>query len=422
MFLGRPTMVLVFRDLIGSQTAVILSCCDTGDKSANGLSLCQHLCSGVVMSESDQQPGRNVRFPFHRIEPTFFSGLLDDPILLIRTRPDGRHLMLDCGQIHHLAKRTLTHLDTIFISHAHMDHWMGIDSVIRQLIAAGKTVDIYGGPGIADKFEYKLKGYEWNLAEDYWSNFRVHEVQQDRITCDLFAGVDSFRREAAPDIERTDQVIFKNNYLEVLAESCDHRVESLIFRINERPAYIIDKGRLAELNLLPGPWLGTLKRCFLRDEKFPEQLKVYQRQGGCRREILINDVPHLVQRLVQKQKTVSIGYISDVGFNAANQAKIIKLMKGVDLLICECTFLREAKERARASWHLCTDDINDLLAELQPQFFLPMHLSRSYSRRSSELYRELVLPIGTTVLKLPLHLTPRPLLANELAWQGHIQG
>lgn len=57
-----------------------------------------------------------IRFPFHNLVPTCFSGLLDDPLLLLRMRPNGHHLLFDCGQIHHLAKRTFTHLDTIFLS------------------------------------------------------------------------------------------------------------------------------------------------------------------------------------------------------------------------------------------------------------------------------------------------------------------
>ena len=164
-----------------------------------------------------------VHFPYRNLIPTFFAGLIDDPILLLRTRPNGRHLMFDCGQVHHLAKRTFTNLEAIFISHAHMDHWMGIDSVVRQLIAAGKTVDIFGGPGLADKFEHKLSGYDWNLAEDYWSSFRVHEIYPEYIRCALFSGADSFIRKALEPEERTDSSIYRNDYLEVHSAACDHR-------------------------------------------------------------------------------------------------------------------------------------------------------------------------------------------------------
>lgn len=359
----------------------------------------------------------SISFPFRNLVPTFFSGLLDDPILLLRTRPNGRHFMFDCGQIHHLAKRTFTHLDAIFISHAHMDHWMGIDSVVRQLIAAGKTVDIYGGPGIADKFEHKLRGYDWNLAEDYWSSFRVHEVFANRIGCALFSGAESFRRKSLPVSTRHGARIYRNDYFEVLSDCCSHRVDSLIFRINERSAYMIDPEKLRQLQLQPGPWLGDLKRCFLQQRQFPSQLNVMQGEKGKEQEIPVTDVERLVEQISKPQTGHSIGYISDIGYTAENCEKIYRLMRDIDLLICECTFLAEAKDRARGSWHLCTADVNELLAELRPSFFLPMHLSRSYSRRAPELYREIKPPPETTLLQLPLQTTPRPLLASELSWQ-----
>lgn len=327
--------------------------------------------------------------------------------------------MFDCGQIHHLAKRTFTHLDAIFISHAHMDHWMGVDSVVRQLIAAGKAVDIYGGPGLAAKFEHKLNGYDWNLAEDYWSSFRVHEVYPDRMTCDLFSGAESFKRKTLHYSERSDHVIYENDYLKVSADSCDHRVDSLIFRIDERPTYRIDQHKLEEMGLLPGPWLGTLKQCFLHGRKLPDALKVLQSRGNEIQEIEVEDTQKLIDMLLKPQETHSCGYISDIGFSRENQEKIFHLMRGVDLLICECTFLREAKERARAAWHLCTDDVNELLDELKPQFFLPMHLSRSYSRRSEDLYGELEAPPQTRILQVPLQLTPRPLVADEVEWREY---
>ena len=40
---------------------------------------------------------------FHTIEPYVCSGLLDDPLLLVRVRPTGRSLLFDCGQLQHLA-------------------------------------------------------------------------------------------------------------------------------------------------------------------------------------------------------------------------------------------------------------------------------------------------------------------------------
>ena len=58
-----------------------------------------------------QEPGL-----FRYLQPGFFSGLIDDPVMLINIRPTGRGILLDCGQLHHLAKRVLRSIDALFIS------------------------------------------------------------------------------------------------------------------------------------------------------------------------------------------------------------------------------------------------------------------------------------------------------------------
>jgi ribonuclease Z len=48
------------------------------------------------------------------------------------------------------------------------------------------------------------------------------------------------------------------------------------------------------------------------------------------------------------------------------------------------------------------------------RFLPPMHFSKSYSGKSHLLYEELKTPPGVTLLRLPEHLTPRPLLTSEI--------
>ncbi len=359
----------------------------------------------------------SVRFPFRNLEPTFYSGLLDDPILLVRVRPSGSSLLFDCGQIHHLAKRVLTSIDAIFISHAHMDHWMGLDTFTRHLHAASKTVDLFGPPGIGEKLEKRLAAYDWNLAEDFWGSYRVHDVHPGHLSSALLAGPQRFQRTPLAQQARSGKLLFENQHLSVAAELCDHRVPSLIYRVTEKPAFLIDEQKLAALQLVPGPWIRELKRRFFQQPGCQDPLKVLRQGSNGAQEVLIEDVPQLCRQIGQPQQSTAIGYVSDIGFTAGNRRKLCDLLQGVDLLICETTFLREGMARARDSFHLCTDDVNWLLQQLRPSFFLPMHLSKTYSRRHPELYRELHPPEGTMLLQVPPHTTPRPILPEEIGRQ-----
>ncbi|MBU3915936.1 ribonuclease Z, partial [bacterium] len=82
---------------------------------------------------------------------------------------------------------------------------------------------------------------------------------------------------------------------------------------------------------------------------------------------------------------------------------------------CECSFLRNNREKARRSFHLCTDDLNYLCDKIQPEFIMPMHLSKSYLGKSNRLYEELSIPSTCTLLKLPERLQSMPMFPSDIS-------
>ncbi len=353
------------------------------------------------------------RLLFRHIEPVFCAGLLDDPLLLLHVKPLGRCCLFDCGQLHHLAKRVLKRVDALFITHAHMDHFMGIDTFIRHNHVSPRTAEIFGPPGIIRKMAGKFAGYDWNLTEPSWCTFRVHEVADDRITTARFSGPAGFPCRPEGEHHRADRVIYRNDCLQVEAELCDHRIPALIFRITERATFLVDEEKIARAGLVPGEWLRELqKRLHGRGNDGP--LLVLCRRGEDVVAIPATDITALYESIRRDAPPASIGYIGDIGFTAENQLKVTTLLEGVTLLVSECSFLAWELEKARVSHHLATPDLSALAAKLRPRFVLPTHLSRTYRGRSNLLYGELAMPPGVSLLRLPEHLTPRPLLAGEL--------
>ena len=359
------------------------------------------------------------RFPFRNLEPAFCAGLFDDPLLLIRQRPLGSNLLFDCGQLTHLAKRTLTAIEAVFVSHTHMDHWMGIDTLTRHFYVTPRTVQIFGPPGIAAKLAAKLSGYDWNLCEADWGSYQVHEIHETQLTSHLLSGPDGYRHSALGSRPRDDRVIFENQLVKVEAELCDHLVDSLIFRISEQPGFSVGEAFLQRQGLLKGPWIRQLKRRYFRREQLDAPLTVLRQGAEGPEEVTITDVRAFCAGMFDEQRPASIGYISDIGFTETNLEKLGGLLQGVTLLLCETTFLRADRDKARATCHLCSEDVNRLLEMLRPTWFLPMHLSKSYNRCSERLYQELEPPPGTTLLKIPDQVTPRPLLQMEFPWREY---
>lgn len=351
---------------------------------------------------------------FRYLEPTFFAGLIDDPCLIVRDRPIHASIMLDCGSLSHLAKREMKPVRAIFVSHAHMDHFMGFDTFLRQTHASPRQVELYGPPGIADRVAAKLCAYDWNLTEPYWCTIRVVEVYRDRLEETVFPGPEGFPRCPAGERPRSGRVIYCHNHLEVEAEQLDHGIPVLAFRVNERKVFAVDEEKLAGLGYAQGDWLRELKRRFFAEWPEAGPLQVLRLVGDAVRTEPVADAADLYRQLVGAHDVASIGYLTDVGYSPENRERMAAFLDGVRLLVSECSFLAEDLHRARTSRHLATCDVNDLLARVRPARYLPMHLSKIYLGRSPELFAQLKPPEGTTILRFPEHVAPRPLYACEM--------
>lgn len=351
--------------------------------------------------------------PFRYLEPTFFAGLFDDPLLLVRIRPTGRALLFDCGKVHHLAKRVFTSIDAVFISHAHMDHFMGMDSVIRHSHASPRTVQVFGPPGISARMASKFGCYDWNLAETFWGNFRVTEVGSQEQVSTLYLGPEAFL--ARPDGVQCGTEIYRDRYLTVTAATCEHRIPVLAFKVTEGDAFVLDDELMAQERVAKGPWLRELERLFHTGSLEGTPI-VYPRPGRhgieeCREP----DAAVLYRRVTRREEPATIGYFTDVGYSPENLESLTQLLTGVSLLVCECAFLAADRGKAQLSRHLCTNDFNMLLERLRPRYVLPMHLSKSYQVEGGQaLYREIEAPEGVTVLRIPDRLTPRPIMESEV--------
>lgn len=356
------------------------------------------------------------RLSFRYCEPAFFGGLLDDPLLFLRIRPLGSALLFDCGQIAHLAKRVVKPIRAVFITHAHMDHIMGVPTLVRHHHASPHPLDLYGPAGIAERVGSLLAGFEWNLAEPTWFTLRVHEVLPDRILRFSFPGPEGFRRHFDGEEERRNREIWSCPYLTVAAEILDHKLPVLAFRVDERPHFSIDAAKLEQRGLVAGEWIRDLKSRVWKGQR-EREVRVTRHGGERLVQEAVADPVALYDAIRGGGEMASLGYVSDVGWTRHNVEIMQEFFLGLTLLCSECTFLAADREKARASHHLTSHDLNRLLSRLTPRYLLAMHLSKGYLHRTVDLYAELRPPHGTSIQRLPTHIVPPPLgVADVASW------
>ena len=351
------------------------------------------------------------RLPFRRIEPYFCGGIFDDPLLLVRLRPLGTSLLFDCGQLNHLATRILKSITTVFISHPHMDHFMGLATLIRHNHVAPKTIEVFGPPGIALRVANLLGAFAWNLAEPYWCTIRVHEVHPGLLATTLFPGPEGFVPRPVGERVIDEGEIFRNELVTVSAEVLDHKLPVLAYRLEEQPAFVVDPARLAAVGLGPGPWIRELKDV-LRQKNPANRKVVPLRLDGT--NAIGADPLELYAAIRSEQPPASIGYLTDIGATEANLTLARTLLTRLTLLVADCSFLAVDEAKARASYHFTTVDLSSLVASIRPVYLLPTHFSKAYQGMVAQVYAELELPPGTTLIRIPDHVAPRPLLADEL--------
>ncbi|HKL48307.1 MAG TPA: MBL fold metallo-hydrolase, partial [Desulfuromonadales bacterium] len=70
--------------------------------------------------------------------PHLVNGPFGDPALFVRLAHRGEALLFDCGNLHPLSHRDMLKISAVFLSHAHIDHLVGFDTLLRLLLYRGQ--------------------------------------------------------------------------------------------------------------------------------------------------------------------------------------------------------------------------------------------------------------------------------------------
>jgi ribonuclease Z len=247
------------------------------------------------------------------------------PALLLRR--GGDRVLFDCGegtQRQLLRSVGLVDLDSVFISHFHADHWLGLPGMLKSfaLRERSEPLTVYGPRGLKE-----LMGVMRVVYGRLPYPFSVVEL------------------EPAQPVERDGYAI--------TAISVRHRSEaSFGYAIVEqaRPGHL--DARLAEaLGVTPGPDFGRLQRGETVSGVTPEQVMGPTREG--RKAVLSGDTAPCEALAV-----------------AAHRA---------DVLVHEATFAEEELERARQTSHSTARQAAELAREADVRMLALTHFSSRYA-------------------------------------------
>lgn len=302
-----------------------------------------------------------------------------DPGVYIENRYRREALLFDLGDLHLLAPRKLLKVDCIFVSHTHMDHFIGFDHLLRLCLGRDKHLRLFGPPGFLQRLEHKLMAYTWNLVENYANDFAViaTEVHPHSKTTKRYHCRSAFHPEIVEDGGDFNGLLMETRFYRVYGAFLDHIIPCLAFRFEERQRINILKTVLEEMELPVGAWLMALKEHLVNGDADETPVRIRSRQkGGIAAEISLP-----LGRLKQAVKItegIRIAYVTDAIYSPENCAAIIELADQADVLFIETTFLHEDREAAAKKYHLTARQAGALAFEARVKRMVPFHFSPKY--------------------------------------------
>jgi ribonuclease Z len=284
------------------------------------------------------------------------------PAILLRA--GGERILLDCGegtQQQLLRSVGLPELDAIFITHFHLDHWLGLVGMLKtfDLRAREKPLAIHGPPGLKALFTtlrpiVGRTGYPLALVE----------------------------------LEPYEEVRFDG--YSIGSFPVRHRVEGYgyAFVEDDRPGRF-DADAARALGVEEGPDFGRLQRGETVGGVRPEQVVGEDRPG---------------RRIVYS------------GDTAPCQAVEV-LADGADVLVHEATFLSDERDRARETGHSTAAQAAEIARDARVRLLALTHLSTRYFPReirdeARAVFADTVVPRDFDAIEVPFPERGAPTLVK----------
>jgi len=320
--------------------------------------------------------------------PRLVNGPFDDPGLFIPFLLEKRAIIFDLGDIYSLSAKDILKISHVFITHTHMDHFVGFDRLLRLFLGREQNLYMYGPEGFLKNVEGKLAGYSWNLVKHYSNLFalNVTEVHPDHMITRDYICQNGFI-PASDDIKQPfNGLLHKEPALSVSAEILDHSIPCLGFTIKERFHVNIMKDSVIGLGLEIGPWLNEFKQALFNNKDPDSKFEVeYGRKNSSKKRFILGDLTNRIALITPGQK---VSYIADVIYSKSNVQKIVELAKNADHLFIEAAFLEKDRDIAEIKCHLTALQAGSIAGKAGVKQFTPFHFSPRYKGLEHLLEKE----------------------------------
>ncbi|WP_428742813.1 ribonuclease Z [Tenacibaculum sp.] len=248
---------------------------------------------------------------------------------------NNRHFLIDCGEGTQRQMRKykvgFSKINHIFISHLHGDHFFGLVGLIATfgLLNREKELHIYGPKGIK-----KVTTLQLQLSKS-WTKYPI-----------IFHELDS----------KESELIFEDDKVLVRTIPLDHRVYTNGFLFTEKP-------KPRKLHIENIQQYDEIETCDFHNIKAGKDFVL---SSG---EVIPND-----ELTIDPPKPLSYAFCSDTAY----KPDIVPVIKGVDLLYHEATFLKDREDLCEKTKHSTSEQAGLIAKQANVGKLIIGHYSSRY--------------------------------------------
>ncbi|MGO9008013.1 MAG: ribonuclease Z [Beijerinckiaceae bacterium] len=322
------------------------------------------------------------------LHPSLVNGRFGDPVLFLETLFEKRAILFDLGDISALPPRKIQRIEQVFVSHTHIDHFVGFDRLLRILVGREKTMCLYGPPGFIQHVHHKLQAYQWNLVDRYVCEL-IFVVTEIDASCETRTA--RFRLKTAFACEEVGHgcvesaIVYSEPTFQVSTAVLDHRIPCLAYAIKEAEHVNIWKNRLAAMELPVGPWLHELKRAVIEQRADDHLIHIGGPSQSNPSRVMPLGALREVLTVTPGQKIV---YVTDAADTPANRDAIVRFALDADVLFIEAKFSEADAALAAERAHLTTTAAGHIARAARVRHVEPFHFSLRYEGLQDEMLAE----------------------------------
>jgi ribonuclease Z len=315
-----------------------------------------------------------------RIKHYLINEKYEDPGIVIEIPELQDFILFDVGNIYKLDRDLIKKINKIFITHTHMDHFIGFDFLLRSKLGRPQTVEMFGIDPLSYNVFCKLQGYTWNLVDlEPQIIFKVKCFKDDLYQYYEFDIKKKFANDFIKEEEADSDIIYENSHYRVRYAVLDHKIKVMGYAFEYKDRLFLKKEKIQELPL-KGREIGLFKQWLENPENQGKTFKILDKEYP---------YEYLKEEYSYTQKGIKISYITDVVYSQDNKEKIINLVKDSDYLYCESVFLERDKEQASKVYHLTTTQTAEIATLANVKNLIVFHFSRRYGKNKDLVIEEI---------------------------------